>query len=192
MKIVGVAGTIVAVWLTCCGAAVAQGTLKVGVFDPQRVSEETEEGKKVQTELTALRDKKQVELASKERALTDLRNQIATQALSLSPDKRSSLDREIQKRALDLQQAREAARNEVQFELASAQSVFQDKLLAVVEQFGREEGFTLILDRSMAAYAASGIDVTPAIVSRFNAAIQKLETGRPDAIAPASPKNEGL
>lgn len=190
MKIACVASTIVVVYLAGWGATFAQGTLKVAVFDPQRVSEETEEGKKVQAELTTLRDKKQAELTVKERELTDLQNQMTAQGLSLSPDKKSSLEKEIQRRALDLQQAREAARNEIQFELASAQNKFQDKLLAVVEEFGREEGFTLILDRSMAAYAAASIDVTAPIVRRFNAAIKKPETSKPEAGTPA-PSNGG-
>jgi len=191
MKIAVVAGSIVAVLLAGYGAALAQATLKVGVFDPQRVSEETEEGKKVQAELTALRDKKQAEITAKEKELTELQNQITAQALSVSADKRSSVEKEIQKRALELQQSREAARNEMQLELASAQNKFQDRLLAVVEQFGREEEFTLILDRSMAAYAAAGIDVTTAIVNRFNTAIRKLETGKPDDSAPGPSKGNG-
>lgn len=169
MSRTSVATAILAALFSASGA-LAQGTVKIGVFDPQRVSEETEEGKRVQTELTGLRDKKQAEITSREKELTDLQSQLTAHGLSLTPDKRSSLDKDVQKKALELQQAREAARNEMQFELGSAQSKFQDKLLAVVEQFGKDEGFTLILDRSMAAYATSGIDVTTTIVDRFNAA----------------------
>lgn len=172
-------GSIVTILLAGRAAAAPEG-MKIAVFDPQRVSEETEEGKKVQAELTALRDKKQAEIGAKEKELDGLQSQLASQGLSLSGDKRSSLEKDIQKKALELQQARESARNEMQFELGSAQSKFQDKLLGVVEQYGKDEGFTLILDKSMAAYVTSGIDVTTAIVDRFNAAMKHPGT-------PASP-----
>jgi len=191
MKIAAVAGTIVAVLWTGCGMALAQGTLKVGVFDPQRVSEETDEGKKVQAELTALRDKRQAELAARERELNELQGQLSAQGLSLSPERKAALEREIQKKSLELQQARDAARNELQLELASAQNRFQEKLLAVVEDFGRGQGFTMILDRSMAAYADASIDVTASIVRHFNATTKKREASKPDAGAPPPPRSGG-
>ena len=117
---------------TISTARAQQATVKIGVFDPQRVSEETDEGKKVQADLTALRDKKQSELAGKEKELNELQNQLTTQGLSLSPEKRTLLERDIQKKTLELQQGRESARNEMQFELGAAQGKFQDKLLKKV------------------------------------------------------------
>jgi outer membrane protein len=175
---------------TISTARAQQPPIKIGVFDPQRVSEETDEGKKVQSDLTALRDKKQSELASKEKELNELQNQITTQGLSLSPEKRTLLERDIQKKTLELQQGRESARNEMQFELGAAQGKFQDKLLAVVEQFGRDQGFTLILDKSMAAYATQAIDVTTAIVDRFNAAVRPA-AGAPGTPPPTAPPPKG-
>ena len=163
----------------------AETPLRIGVFDPQRVSEETEEGKKVQADLTTLRDKKQAELSAKEKDLTDMQNRLTEQGLSLSPERRATLEKDIQRKILELNQAREAARNEMQFELGAAQSRFQDKLLAVVERFGRDEGFSLILDKTTVAYATAGIDVTTAIVDRFNEAM-KQATGKPET-APAPP-----
>lgn len=168
-----------------------QAAVKIGVFDPQRVSEETEEGKKVQTDLTSLRDRKQAELSAKEKELNELQNQLTTQGLSLSPEKRTLLERDIQKKTLELQQGRESARNEMQFELGAAQGKFQDKLLTVVEQFGRDQGFTLILDRSMAAYATQAIDVTTAIVDRFNAMVKPAAGATPPAPPPPKAKEGG-
>ncbi len=168
-----------------------QTPVKIGVFDPQRVSEETVEGKKVQTDLTGLRDRKQAELLAKEKELTEVQNQLTTQGLSLSPEKRTLLERDIQKKTLELQQGRESARNEMQFELGAAQGRFQDRLLAVVEQFGRDQGFTLILDRSMAAYATQAIDVTTAIVDRFNAVVKAPDSASPAQATPPAKAKEG-
>jgi len=178
--------TAIAVLVT--GASHAQTAIRIAVFDPQRVSEESDEGKKVQTDLTGLRDRKQNELAAKEKELQEMQSQLTAQGLSLSADRRSTLEKDIQRKALELQQGRESARSEMQFELSAAQNKFQERLLAIVEQFGQQEGFTLVLDRSVTAYAAPGIDVTTAIVDRLNAWTRQQGAAAPAPAAPAPAK----
>lgn len=153
-------------------AAMAQGAIRIAVFDPQRVSEETAEGVRIQAELTAFRNKKQTELSAMQGAVNALQDQLTAQALSLSPEKKQALEIEIQKKALDFQSTQEAAAREMQLEINSAQTRFQEQLLAVVERFGRDEGFDLILDRSLVAFAAPTLDVTTALVDRFNEWVQ--------------------
>ncbi len=156
------------------GAAIALApglsaqTLKLGVFDPQAVSEGTEIGKQVQAQLTAFRDKKQSEITQKEAHINELQKQLAQQELSLSRDKRSTMETDIQRQLLDLQSAREAATRELQLEVAAAQGDFEQRLITAVETFGRDEGFSVILDRSLVAFSDKTVDVTTAIIDRFN------------------------
>jgi outer membrane protein len=167
--------------LLVTGQAHAQA-VKIGVFDATRISEETEEGKRVQAALNDLRNQKQAELTAKEQELAGLQNQLNSQALSLSGEKRSELEKQIQKKALELKQNSEAATREMQIEFGEAQNKFQEQLLAVIQQFGRDEGFTLILESSLIAYADNSIDVTTALVDRFD----KLFAAAPP---PADPGN---
>ncbi len=70
--------------LALSGTAPAQApTLKIGVFDAQRISEETEEGKRVQARLEEFRDRKQTEVTEKETALADLQNQLEQNGASV-------------------------------------------------------------------------------------------------------------
>ena len=170
------------------GAALAQGApIKIGVFDGGRVSEETEEGKKVAASLNALQETKRAELMAKQKEVEDLRAQLSSQALSLSADKRSSLEKDIQKKGLELDQARTAAQNELQLELGEAQNRFSQQLAAVVEAFGKDEGFVLIIEKSLAAYASPSVDVTTAIVDRFNKLVSATPSPPPSP-APAPEK----
>lgn len=171
------------------GAAFAQAAPKIGVFDAGRLTEETEEGKKVQATLGSLRDKKQAELSAKEKEVNDLQDQLNKQGLSLSGDKRSQMEKDIQKKALDLNQMRQSAQSEMQLEVQEAQSKFQQQLLSVIEAFGKDEGFSLILERSLVAYATPAIDVTTALVDRFNKMIPSAAAAaeRPSP-KPAAPK----
>lgn len=154
------------------GLAEAQAPFKIAVFDPQRVSEETAEGQRIQAELGAFQARKQQELISLEAEVQELRKQLTTQALSLSAERRQELERTVQRKILELQSAQEAAQREFQLEIAEAQTRFQEQLLAVIEQVGREEEFTLILDLGAVAWAAENVDITTVVVDRFNAMIK--------------------
>ena len=167
----------------------AQATLKVGVFDANRVSEETDEGKRIAGKLSQLGDKKKGELAAKEKEIQDIRAQLDSQNLSLSPEKVQQLQKDVQKKGLELQQAQEAARNEFQIEVSEAQNKFQEQLIRVINQFGRDEGFTLVIERSTGgvAFAAESIDVTTAIVDKFNEMVKPPADAGAAAKPPAAP-----
>ena len=160
--------------------------LKVGVFDANRVSEETDEGKRIAAKLSAFGEKKKAELSAKEKEISDLRAQLDSQNLSLSPEKLQQMQKDVQKKGLELQQAQEAARSEFQIEVSEAQNKFQEQLIRVINQFGRDEGFTLVLERSTGgvAFASESIDITTAIVDKFNEIVK----APADAAAPAAAK----
>ena len=94
------AAVVVAVCLCMVTSAAAQQ--RIGVFDAGRVSEETDEGRLVQSRLEAFRSTKQAEITAKEQELTSLQSQLNTQALSLSPERRSDLEKQIQRKALEM------------------------------------------------------------------------------------------
>jgi Skp family chaperone for outer membrane proteins len=161
-------GLALVVALVAAGAAHAQGS-KVAVFDPQRVSEETAEGKQIKARLEAFQAQKQGELDALQDEVRAMRKQLGEQALSLSADRKAQLEKDIQRKLVELQGAEEAASREFQLEISEAQQRFQLQLLQVVDAFGRDEGFDLILDLGTVAYASPATDVTTAIVDRFDA-----------------------
>lgn len=151
------------------GSALAQsGGAKIGVFDPNRILQETEEGKRVSAQITQYRDAKQAELDRKRKEIVDLQTQLQTQGLSLSAEKRAELEKQAQKKSLELNSAVEAAQREDQLETTEALSKFQSQIMGVLEQFAREEGFDVILEKSLVAFSAPSVDVTSMLVERFN------------------------
>ena len=97
-----------------------------------------------------------------------LRRNLSQQSLSLSSEKRAAQEKEIQRSLLELQSFQESASRELELEYGSATNDFREKLIATVDSFGRDEGFSLILDRSQVAWSAALIDVTSAVIDRFN------------------------
>lgn len=160
-------GTAAALLLAATSLAQAQ-TVKIGVFDPVRVSVEATEAKRLQAELEAIRDAKQAEITIQEQEIAALQQRLNQQALSLSVDRRTTLQIDIQRKLLALNKSKELASQELQLEFTAAEAKFNEKLRSVVEQFGREEGFSVILDAQAVAWASNAVDVTTPIVDRFN------------------------
>jgi len=160
---------LLAIGLLAAGVStVGAQELRVGVFDPQRVSEETNLGKQLQAELGAFQTEKQNDIEAKRAQVQTMQEQLRTQELSLSSATRTKMEKDIQRRVLFLEAAQETATREMQLELAAAKMVFEEKLLIAVREFGKSEGFSLILDNSLVAWADQTVDVTGALVDAFN------------------------
>lgn len=141
---------------------------KIGVFDAARVSSETELGKAVTRRLNGLQEQKKNDIAARGKAVKDLQSQLETQGLSLSSEKRTALEKDIQRKSLELNQAQEAARSELQLEYTEEQEKFHQKLTVAIEELSRDASFTLILEKGSTAYADPAVDVTTTLVDKFN------------------------
>lgn len=168
-KILALAALAVLVVAAAPRVVAQTSTIKIGVFDPIRITEETAEGKKTQDELSSYFDQKQKELSGKQAEIQQLQQQLQQQQLSLSADKRSSMELDIQRRLLELNTTKEMATQEYQLRVQAAEASFNEKLRAVLDQFAKAEKFDIILDRGSVAWSAPTIDVTTAVTERFNA-----------------------
>ena len=145
-------------------AAHAQSSFKIGVFDPQRVSQESLQGKRLQAELSTLQQSKQAEIKAKDDELLASEKSYSEQRLSLSDGRRKQMELDIERRRLELKNLQQLATQQLQLEYADAQQNFNDMLIRAVAQFGQDEGFNLILDMSSVAWAAQNTDVTTAVI----------------------------
>jgi Skp family chaperone for outer membrane proteins len=169
--------------LLAAGAAMAVEA-KLGVFDFQRVSEETARGQELRANLEKFGDKKKGELAAKESELKTLEDQYKAQAFSLAPDRRAQMEKDLQKKQLDLQSSRESAQKEMQIEVNEAQGKFNEELIKVISAVGKERGYTLIFAKEQVAFASETVDITSEVIERFNKDSAK---GAAPAAAPAAP-----
>jgi Skp family chaperone for outer membrane proteins len=168
--------------LASAAAPPARAEVKIGVFDFQRVSEETARGQALRADLEKFGEKKKAELAAKEAELKQLEDTYKEQAFSLATEKRQQLEKDIQKKQLELQSVRDAANKEMQIEVNEAQGRFNEELVRVIQALGRERGYSIVFAREQVAYAADAIDMTGEVIERFNQ-----ETAKPAAaVAPAA------
>jgi outer membrane protein len=83
--------------------------------------------------------------------------------------------RDLQARALELQNRYESKGKELQNQLKIDQArlivPLEEKLRTTIEKLGQEQGYTLILERQapgLIHYAREAQDITDAVVTRFN------------------------
>jgi len=179
--------------LALAGSRLFAADVKIGVFDFQRVSEETARGQELRANLEKFGDKKKSEITAKEGELKAMEDKYKAEAFSLTAEKRAQMEKDIQKKQLDLQSYRDSAQKEMQIEVNEAQGKFNEQLLSVINALGKERGYTLVFAKEQVAFAADAADMTSELIERFNqetakkaAAPAAAPAGNPPAAAPAT------
>lgn len=142
--------------------------LQIGVFDQTVVFEKTQEGQKMRAELSLVRDKKRENLENKEIRIKALQEKYDNEKLNMTQDRRAEMERQIEQGLRDLQRMDEDAGREMRNQLKDFQERFQRETYKVVEELGRERGFTLILEKSILFYHANVIDITEDVITKFD------------------------
>jgi outer membrane protein len=157
---------------------------RIGVFDPETVWKLTEVGKKYNADLSEARDKLQAEIDRKQAEIDAARDKLRQQQASLSDDKASQMQKDIQNRMIELNRLNDDATREMKSQLGEVQNRFQQMLVDTVEAFGKEKNFTLILNKGVIDYNAPAIDVTQSLIQKFN----EMHKAPPSPVAKAQPK----
>ena len=154
----------------CVGGRILaqQEAARIGVFDSQAVWQQTEEGKKFQSQLASFRDSKIAEVNTKEAELTKLKDKLRDQEVSLSDDKRNQMMKDIDQKSIDLKRLNDDATRELKAQLGDSQDQFQKELVDVVTALGKEKKYLLILERSIVVYNDAVVDVTGEVIAKFN------------------------
>lgn len=175
LKACAAAAVLAALWLGAGSSdilAQAGEASKIGVFDPARVFELSQIGKEMRSEIESLTKAKRGEVQRKEEEFRALQEMFRQQEPSLSEDRRSEREREMQQKGIELKRVRDDANRAVQAQVSDIEQTFQKKVLEVIETLGQQAGYSLILDRAAVAFVSPSVDITDLIVSRLNAAAQ--------------------
>src|SRR5690606_29285457 len=160
---------LVATVVAWAGTAAAQD-VKIGVVDIDQAVNATEQGKKARDELAKKRKAAEAQLKplmEKGRALAE---EIQSKRFVLSEEA-------LYQKPLDLAEIQNDARArmselEGQYKVDYERLVgpLRQKLVEIINEIGKTEGFTLILERNSPGllYAREALDVTDLVIQRFN------------------------
>jgi outer membrane protein len=155
--------------LVFAGAAIAED-MKIAVVDLDQAINATEQGKKAREELQGKQKQAEGQLKPMYEKGKALAEEIQSKRFVLSEDA-------LRKKQLDLAEIQsdlraKGAELEGQFKVDYERLVgpLRDKLLGIITDYGKEQGYTMILERNTPGviYTKEALDITDEVVQRFN------------------------
>ncbi|HEX7232881.1 MAG TPA: OmpH family outer membrane protein [Candidatus Binatia bacterium] len=163
----------IAVLVLSGSVASAQERIKIGFIDIQRVISESQPGKRASDRLQAQIKKAEGDVVKERQDLEKLRADIEKKGPLLKDEERRNLEADYQRRSVTLQRAMSDYQQDLQQKRNEMMSDILKDLEQIVNEIGKADKFTLILERSQILYSDQGIDITSKVIETFNSRMKK-------------------
>ncbi len=157
-------------------AAAADGA-KIGVVNLQKVLETSISGKAAQNELKTERDKLEADLKKKGNEIQEMEQRMQREAAVMSKEAREDKEREHRIKVSDIKALQKKYQGDLQDLERKLMSELQKQISTLVDDFGKKEGYTLIISNIGVLYNMSAIDLTDRLIQDLNARAGK-KTGQ--------------
>lgn len=147
----------------------AQESSKIGVFDSKEVFESSAEGQRLQRFLEEKREELKKGVSAKEEEIRLLQQKLREGEFTLSDDKKTEIQKDLQRKLVQLDSLRQEANNNLRIEVEDVQKQLERKLLDIVREVGAEHSYAVILEKkTQVVFAAPNTDITHLVIERFN------------------------
>jgi outer membrane protein len=179
------------VFCLSAGAFAQQPPPKVGVISIQGAIVGTKDGQKASQELDTKFVPRKKDFDARQSEIAQLQDQYNKGGNLMAEDKRNQLARDIDEKKKRLERDMQDAQEELQGEQQKVLQGLGQRMMAVIEKYAKDNGYTMILDVSNpntpVLYASSGIDITQDIVSLYDKTTSNGAPATPTA-TPGTPK----
>ncbi|MDG2049203.1 MAG: OmpH family outer membrane protein [Myxococcota bacterium] len=147
------------------------GGTKIGIVDLDQAVGSTDEGKAAREELERKQREAELEIQPMIERYQTLAEEYQKKRPVLSPEKLRAMELDLTELQSQLELKQEEFQNRMKVDFERLIGPMREKLQKVVTDVGREEGFSLIVVRSMPGvmYARESLDITDLVVKKFNA-----------------------
>jgi Skp family chaperone for outer membrane proteins len=150
------------------------GAHKIGLLNVFKAISECTEGKLALGEFQKKVDAKREELEKKNNEIQELQKQLQSQARTLNDESRAALTKSIDSKTTELQRSQDDAQKEFGQMQNEILGRIGNRVGPLVQQYAKENSFTLIVDssnqNSQVIYFDPAIDITEVIIKRADAA----------------------
>ena len=163
---------------------------KIAVINVDRLVQESALGKEAFARVKKLNDQKKEEADKLAKELRDMEQKLADQGASMTDDKRDQLQKQYQEKAIAFKRFNDDAQRVLEDSQKKELEQLEKRVLPVIQQVGREKGYTLIFNKFNAGlvFADDGVDVTDEVLKRFNTTVAVPEAKAEPAAPKAAPK----
>ncbi len=155
--------------LIMAGPALAEDT-KIGVVDIDQALNSTEEGKAAREELARKRREAEAKLEPMLERLKELQEEIKSKRFVLSEDALYQKQLDFVESKTELDNKSKELEDKLKVDQERLQAPLRKKLIEIVQEIGKQEGFSVILTRggSGMLYSREALDITDLVIERFN------------------------
>jgi outer membrane protein len=148
----------------------AQG--RVGLIGINAAIAGTGEGKKAIADLQKKYQPRQQELGRLQQEIQSIQDKLSKQPSSLSEEEQRQLTRDLEDKQKVLKRSGDDAQTDFATDRDEAVRRIGQKMVRIISDYAQQNGFTLVFDGAQVPvyYAAKGVDITPEIVKRYDAA----------------------
>ncbi len=162
------AGLVVLGWTTSALAA-SQAPVRIGIVDVQNVLNQSQKGIATKQRLDQDRAVRQKELDARQQEVMKLQAEFEKQAPLLSEQAKREKSEILQRKQRDAVRIAEDGNRDFEKRVRQAEADIGREIIAVIQEFGNDQGYTVILERSATFFNAPATDITAEIIKRFDA-----------------------
>lgn len=159
---------VVLATLLCVSTGWAQDRVKIGFIDIQRAISESQAGKRAKQNFQVEVKKAENDLLKAKQELERLKSDLDKKGPLLKEEERRNLEADLQRRYVSYQRSMQDQQQSLRQKEGQMTSDILKDLEKIVDEVGKTEKFTLILERSQILYSDQGIDITNKVIEVYN------------------------
>jgi outer membrane protein len=148
--------------------AVAQDRVKIGFIDVQRAISESQAGKLAKDRFQAQVKKAEGDMAKEKQEIERMKADLDKKGPLMKEEERRNLEADLQKRYVNYQRTAGDYQQDLRQKESDMMADILKDLEKIVNEVGKAEKFTLILERSQILYSDQGIDITSKVIDLYN------------------------
>lgn len=144
--------------------------IKIAIVDLQKALQSVDEGKKAKSQLEKEFNDKKKQLQAEEESIKKMTEEFKKQSLVLSDDAKGRKQNEIQERLMKYRELFGKSQFDIQNRERSLTEPIIGKLRSIVEELGKNQGYTLILEKNEngVLFSKQQDDLTEEVIKSFN------------------------
>jgi len=146
----------------------AQERGKIGFVDIQRAIAESASGKRAKERFQAQVKKAEGDLLKEKQELDRLKSDLDKKGQLMREDERRTMEADLQKRVVNYQRTAGDYQQDLRQKESEMMNEILKELEVIVNEVGKSEKFTVILERSQILFADPGIDITSKVIDLYN------------------------
>jgi len=147
--------------------------VKIGIVDVHKVFEESAAGKAAKEEIKRERKKLEDDLKKRGGDLEEMKNKLEREVMVMSKEKREEKEREFRIKVGDFKALQGKYAEELKERENALVKKFQDNILQLVKDIGKEGEYIMIIDKLGVLYAPTSVDITSQLIKLYDTKFPK-------------------